>query len=55
MIFGADFFPRFEIYFWVGVQKNKSNGNNSVASPFGLRDGLRQSGMRLSARDYRGA
>ena len=34
----------FEIYFWVDFGNDKSKGNNSVASRFGLRSGLRQSG-----------
>ena len=45
---GVKFFLGFEIYFWVGLWKSKGNdeskGNNFVASPFGLRSGLRQSG-----------
>jgi hypothetical protein len=41
----------FEIYFWVGNSKSKDKGENSVAPPFGLRSGLRQSG-RASRRDF---
>jgi hypothetical protein len=45
---GVKFFLGFQIYFWVGLWKckgnDKSKGNNFVASPFGLRSGLRQSG-----------
>jgi hypothetical protein len=45
---GVKFFLGFEIYFWVGLWKckgnDKSKGINFVASPFGLRSGLRQSG-----------
>jgi hypothetical protein len=35
--------------------KGKNNGNKSVASPFGLRSGLRQSGGRFAAGFRRGA
>jgi hypothetical protein len=46
---GVKIFPGFGIYFWVAPKKSKNNGNNSVASPFGLRSCLRQSGGRCAA------
>jgi hypothetical protein len=50
---GVKIFLGFGIYFFGWMVESKSNdkseGNNLVASPFGLRSGLRQSGRRLSA------
>jgi hypothetical protein len=50
---GVKIFLGFGIYFLGGWSKSegndKSEGNNFVASPFGLRSGLRQSGTRLLA------